>query len=206
MEPVSPRRVSANPPEPNPSGSYKQYRHSLSNAQCSTVTRYLLLGWKCNAIATECGISSRSVYRIQENLMRYGSVRKPHYRTLGRAKKLSKADEEALFEYLLHEGWRQQDEIKYWLWHEREVDINQSTISRLFKRRKWSRKHLKRISLNRSEVLRRGYLDDIRQFAAEDLIFLDESIFNEKTGWRYHAYAPTGTAPEIHSDINRGKI
>jgi hypothetical protein len=51
--------------------------------------------------------------------MRYGSVRKPHYRTLGRAKKLSKADEEALFEYLLHEGWRQQDEIKYWLWHER---------------------------------------------------------------------------------------
>src|SRR6266446_6135802 len=82
---------------------------------------------KCNAIATECGISSRSVYRIQENLMLYGSVRKPHYRTLGRAKKLSKADEEALFEYLLHEGWRQQDEIKYWLWHEREVDINQST-------------------------------------------------------------------------------
>lgn len=65
------------------------------------------------------GISSRSVHRIQENLMRYGSVRKPHYRTLGRAKKLSKADEEALFEYLLHEGWRQQDEIKYWLWHER---------------------------------------------------------------------------------------
>jgi len=64
--------------------------------------------------------------------MRYGSVRKPHYRTLGRAKKLSKADEEALFEYLLHEGWRQQDEIKYWLWHEREVDVHQSTISRLF--------------------------------------------------------------------------
>ena len=65
--------------------------------------------------------------------MRYGSVRKPHYRILGRTKKLSKADEEALFEYLLHEGWRQQDEIKYWLWHEREVDIHQSTISRLFR-------------------------------------------------------------------------
>ena len=131
--------------------------------------------------------------------MRYGSVRKPHYHTLGRAKKLSKADEEALFEYLLHERWRQQDEIKYWLWHEREVDIHQSTISRLFKRRKWSRKQLKRISLNRSEVLRRGYLDDIHQFAAEDLVFLDESIFNKKTGWRYHAYAPTGTVPEINN-------
>ena len=80
-----------------------------------------------------------------------------------------------------------------------------STSLQLFKRRKWSRKQLKRISLNRSEVLRRGYLDDIRQFVAEDLVFLDESIFNEKTGWRYHGYAPTGTMPEINADINRGK-
>ncbi|OXV10919.1 hypothetical protein Egran_01324 [Elaphomyces granulatus] len=38
---------------------------------------------------------------------------------LGRARKLSKTDETALFEYLMAEGWRQQDEIVYWLWHER---------------------------------------------------------------------------------------
>jgi hypothetical protein len=34
-----------------------------------------------------------------------------------------------------------------------------------------------------------------RQFTAEDLVFLDESIFKEKTGWHwisYHTYAPTG--------------
>jgi hypothetical protein len=30
------------------------------------------------------------------------------------------------------------------------------------------------------------------QFAANDLVFLDESIFNEKTGWRFQAYAPIG--------------
>lgn len=213
MESNSPPRVSTdvdfpNPPDDNSPASthsYRQQRHALSNEQCSAVMRYLLLGWKCEAIATECGISSRSVRRIQENVIRYGSVRKPQHRTLGRARKLSKYDEEALFEYLLHEGWRQQDEIRYWLWHERGIDIHRSTISRLFKRRKWSRKQLKRHSLNRSEVLRRGYLDDIRQFAAEDLVFLDESIFNEKTGWRYHAYAPIGTTPEIDADINRGK-
>jgi hypothetical protein len=73
------------------------------------------------------------------------------------------------------------------------IVIHRSTISRLFKRRKWSRKQLKRISLNRSEVLRRGYLD---------IVFLDEK---DKTGWRYHAYAPTSTTPEIHTEIDRGK-
>lgn len=46
--------------------------------------------------------------------------------------------------------------------------------------------------MDRSETLRRAYLDDIRRFVAEDLIFLDESIFNEETGWRHHAYAPIG--------------
>ena len=50
-----------------------------------------------------------------------------------------------------------------------------------------------RISMNRSETLRRAYLDNIRRFVAEDLIFLDGSIFNEKTGWRHHAYAPIGS-------------
>lgn len=34
---------------------------------------------------------------------------------------------------------------------------------------------------------------------------IDESIFNEKTGWRYHAYDPSGTTPVIYTDINRGK-
>jgi len=32
-------------------------------------------------------------------------------------------------------------------------------------------------------MLRQLYHDEMSQFAAENLIFLDESIFNEKTGW-----------------------
>jgi transposase len=41
---------------------------------------------------------------------------------------------------------------------------------------------------------------------AEDLVFLDESIFNEKTGWRYHGYAPRGDeAIEEDANISRGR-
>ena len=42
------------------------------------------------------------------------------------------------------------------------------------------------------------------QFAADDLVFLDESIFNEKTGWWYQAYAPIGEEAQYHADIQRG--
>lgn len=164
-----------------------------------------MLGWSEAKIAEECRVHSSTVYRIRNNLVSYGSVRKPYYRQLGRARKLSKADEDALFEWLLYEGWRNQDEVVFWLWQERDVIVSQPTVSRLLKRRNWTRKELRRISLNRSEALRRAYRDDVRHFAAEDLIFLDESIFNEKTGWRHHAYAPIGEEAQYEADIQRGK-
>ena len=101
---------------------------SLSNAQCSTVMRYLLLGWKCKAVATECGISSRSIHRIQENLMRYGSVRKPPWDVQRSCLKQMRRRSSNIF--FMKGGDNRMDEIKYWLWHEREVDIHQSTISK----------------------------------------------------------------------------
>ncbi|KAF2276518.1 uncharacterized protein EI97DRAFT_433351 [Westerdykella ornata] len=44
----------------------------------------------------------------------------------------------------------------------------------------------------------------MRRYAAEDIIFLDESIFNEKTGWRHMAYGPVGTTTRYTQDISRG--
>jgi transposase len=44
----------------------------------------------------------------------------------------------------------------------------------------------------------------MRRFVAEDLVFLDESIFNEKTGWRHKAYALVGHEARYAQDIKRG--
>lgn len=123
-----------------------------------------MLGWEIADVAKECQVSECTIFRIQANLLRYGSVRKPQYRKLGRARKLSLADEDTLFEYLLGNGWSHQDEMIYWLFNERGVMVSQPTISRLLKRRGWSRKEMRRISLNRSEELRRSYIEDIRRF------------------------------------------
>jgi hypothetical protein len=72
---------------------------------------FLLIRWKVEAIAKECSISARIVYSIQSNLLRYRSIRKLYFQTLNHSRRLSKADEEALFEYLLSQGWRQQEEL-----------------------------------------------------------------------------------------------
>ncbi|KAF2812759.1 uncharacterized protein BDZ99DRAFT_518572 [Mytilinidion resinicola] len=63
----------------------------------------------------------------------------------------------------------------------------------MIKRNRWSKKQAQRQSNRASEELRRTYLEVIGRYEPEDLIFLDESIFNEKTGWRrrhYHYLRP----------------
>ena len=62
----------------------------------------------------------------------------------------------------------------------------------MLKRNGWNRKEARRQSLRTSKPLQLGYLKDITQFNAKDLVFLDELIFNKKTGWRYRAYALIG--------------
>ena len=41
------------------------------------------------------------------------------------------------------------------------------------------------------------------QFAADDLIFLDKSIFNEKTGWWFQTYASIDEEAQYDADIWR---
>ena len=52
-----------------------------------------------------------------------------------------------------------------------------------------------------SEALRDAFLQEMSNF---DLVFLDESIFNEKTGWRHRAYAPVGHEPPYVANVRRG--
>ena len=51
-----------------------------------------------------------------------------------------------------------------------------------------------------SEVLCQAYRCEMTTcFTAKQLVFLDESIFNEKTGWRNFAYAPIGEEAMLYT-------
>jgi transposase len=117
---------------------------------------------------------------------------------------MTEADEKALFETLRDHGWMYQDEMVNWLLEERGVRVSQPTVSKLLRRNHWTRKALLTISNRRSEALRHAYIDDMAAYAADDLIFIDESLFNEKTGWRFKGYAPIGEPARYRANIARG--
>src|SRR5690242_7077157 len=61
---------------------------------------------------------------------------------LGRPRKIGEEDAEALFEELIRGGSKYQDEIAYWLWIERGVKVDRSTVSRFLRENNWSRRTL----------------------------------------------------------------
>ncbi|KAF2177744.1 hypothetical protein K469DRAFT_602077, partial [Zopfia rhizophila CBS 207.26] len=71
----------------------------------------------------------------------------------------------------------------------------------LLKKRGWTLYTLRFFSFNRNEKLREAY----RHYVTNDIVFLNESLFNKKTGWRHHAYAPISNEARYTQDIQRGK-
>ena len=185
-------------------GSIRGAAKPLSEFQYGRIYTYLTLGWAPKAIARTLGISPHTVWSIERNMMTHGSMRKPQLYPRGRRKTMALADEDAMLQYLLTFGWRTQEELVYWLEQERDVEVSRSTISRTLKRRGWNQKELRRISMTQSEALRHAFLQDMSNFEDRDLVFLDESIFNEKTGWRHRAYAPVGHEARYVANVRRG--
>lgn len=171
-----------------------------------SVTRFLLLHWRPDAIAAELHISPASVYRIQENWFIYGAPNPPRLRGKGGGTpRVSKAAEDDLIKYLEEQLWVYQKELVYYLYHEWDILVYQSTISRILKRRRISSKVAERLGLGQSEELRQHWLADLLDLTAEQLVYIDETLFNQTTGWRQRAYSPIGTPARYHADRTRGR-
>lgn len=141
------------------------------------------MGKKKQWIAGVLEISLRTIQRYARHLLMFDVVggSKPTRRG-GRPSNITEADGDALLDYMLDAGWLYHDEIVVWLNVERGVVTTVSSTKRLLKSRGWSRATIQRIGFGQSEELREAWRGDMRNYVAEDIVFLDESIFNEKTG------------------------
>jgi len=59
----------------------------------------------------------------------------------------------------------------FWLSVERGVVVSRPTICRVLKRNKWTQKNIASLSLSRSEALRKAYIEEMKKYAADDLVF-----------------------------------
>jgi hypothetical protein len=141
---------------------------------------------------------------MQRRLWLYGSISRPFRHVIGCPRKITRADEKRLFDFLVRNPTVNQEEMTWFLWEECGIQVNQSTVSRVLKRLMWLRKKARRIARKINDELRRAYMVDMAGILAEQMVFLDESMFNETTGWRLTAWAPIGEAARYTGNMNRG--
>ncbi len=62
-------------------------------------------------------------------------------------------------------------------------------ISRILKRRSWSNKKEQRVEVRQNDELRLNWIADMLRLMTEQLVFVNEFLFNEITDWCYQVYA-----------------
>ena len=98
-----------------------------------------------------------------------------------------------------------QKEMVSYLWEEWDLDVHRSTVGRFLKRVRWSAKKGRRVGDRQNAELRLAWIAGLLNITAEQIVAVDESNFNEATGWRRQVYAPIGQPGRYHGDVTRGK-
>ena len=151
--------------------------------------------WRPEAVAEDVHIHQSSAYRWERNIAIYGQTTVPRRLfTPGRRPAISPAALDGLLEYQREKPWLYQQELVRYLEEEWETYVDRCTISRALKASKISRKRGQRIG-PQSETLRVAWQAFASQVKAEQLVFIDESLFKLQTMWRSMAYAPIGKPP-----------
>jgi transposase len=80
-----------------------------------------------------------------------------------------------------------------------------TTIYDYLRAAKWSRKVVSKHAKERSEKLRQAFWQRTRSWSAEQVVCLDESAANERTGDRKRGWAPIGDECIAHYSIKRSE-
>ena len=94
-----------------------------------------------------------------------------------------------MFNFLEDQPTAYLDEMQDFLYYRFEVSISVSAIYLSLRRQKWSRKVVQQRATERSRELRNAWKGRMANWDASELIFLDESAANERTGDRKQGWS-----------------
>ncbi len=147
------------------------------------IVHLLLLHWHLLAIVEEIHCHFDIVYNIQENLFIYHSSCRSQFQLKKISCKIFSVVEDFLITYLKQQSWIMQKEMMWFLWKEWDIHVHQFTILRILKKKHWSNKKRQHVSIRQNDELQLNWIIDLLQLMTEQLVFIDETLFNETTRW-----------------------
>jgi len=89
------------------------------------------------------------------------------------------------------------------LYDEFEAIVITPTISRALALTGWSKKAIRRVTKERNVDLRDFYLHNLSEFRSYHLVYIDESGYDNRIGFRRTGWSPLGVTPVQISQLHR---
>lgn len=168
-------------------GRTKAYNEDL---RWRMVWQRLINGYTIKEIASNLYVAESTVWRVVDRFERTGSVT-PN-RATSRAHRLHEHDELLLIELVCDKPSIYLREIQATLFETTGTLASASTLCRTMKRLGFTRKKLKFVALQRSDVLRAEYQAEVSMYNSDMFLFVDETGCDRKNAARKFGYSLCG--------------
>ncbi|KAF9730117.1 hypothetical protein PMIN01_12050 [Paraphaeosphaeria minitans] len=157
-------------------------------------------------IHRELGVDPKTVRKYRLNLKAFGEPIGPRYVRRGRPPVLKQCHRDALLEMLRGKPTAYLDEMQDFLYDEYDVKISVATLDRELEAMRWSKKAASKAATERHEGLRRAFRARCEQiYRPHQIVCLDESACNERTGDRKYGWSEVNTACDVRYSAKRSE-
>ncbi len=125
-------------------------------------------------------VTRQQINRMRKKHLHFSDVTST-FDTIDRSRLLSEYHAQELLDFLSQRFIAYQNDMIWFLYDEFDIVVSQSTISRLLKEARYSRKIAQRVAAERDEKLRSEWEQRLMSWTSDQLVFLDESAACERT-------------------------
>jgi transposase len=180
--------------------------NKLEPAVLEAVLDRIAAGVSVKQTYTETGVWAQCIRSKRRNMAHWGQPYAPACVKLGRPRTLRERHRTQLREYLAGRPHAYLEEMKDWLLDELNLDVSILSVSRELKRMNWSRKLASKKAAEQSDALRRVFQARCQQnYTAEQIVAVDESACNERTGDRKYGWGPVGDSVTLSYSMKRSE-
>lgn len=177
----------------------------LSPTSQQAVIEHIAAGEKDSEISAATRVYCKTIAKLRLSLEYWGQCYPPHTVRLGRPPLLQQAHLEGLSEYLNGRPSAYLDEMQQYLYEKFDVEASLLTVWRALQKLNFSRKLLTKHAKEQSEPLYWVSRARMAEYKAEQIIAIDESACNERTGDCEYGWSRVRTPVELEYSMRRSE-